>query len=296
MENLSTLFNSHTLAPGASGPLFQGSSPAVTPTAKSTPPIATDPYAKYRDAQGNILTPQQYADNVFSKMPSKNGDIPKFAGDAYTNPNDPALAQKASVLNNTRNDIATGTTDPYKVASKSGIAYTPAEMKAIESAYAGIYDPAIEGAKAKLAQNQEQQKQIFATNENIRQWRATTGTGPTYNSGSNSFTKTQVNQGASNAGMAISDFNNLDPDLKNFYINSPKGLNADGKAVPIYTTFEADLKDVADGNKSVDEVTQLIMDAPGLSPAVKHYFIDKMPAAPEQKQSWYQQIWSAIAG
>jgi hypothetical protein len=64
------------------------------------------------------------------------------------------LRAEASQINNTRNDIAVGETDPYKVASKSGIAYTPAELNAIEKAYAGIYDPSLTTALAKVEQKQ----------------------------------------------------------------------------------------------------------------------------------------------
>jgi len=61
-------------------------------------------------------------------------------------------------MNNTRNDIATGTTDPYKVGNQSGIAYSPQELKAIENAYAGIYDPAINDVFSRLKEREDEEK------------------------------------------------------------------------------------------------------------------------------------------
>jgi hypothetical protein len=72
-------------------------------------------------------------------------------------------------LTNARNDIATGQTDPYAAASTSGVAYSPEEMAAIEKAYAGVYDPAINTALDKLTQRQKREDITFQTNEAIRE-------------------------------------------------------------------------------------------------------------------------------
>jgi hypothetical protein len=68
------------------------------------------------------------------------------------------LRADARRLGNVRNDIASGEADPYKVGAKSGIAYTPAELSAIEKAYAGIYDPALDSALAKVETRQAEEQ------------------------------------------------------------------------------------------------------------------------------------------
>lgn len=114
-------------------------------------------YDKYRDPKtGEIMTPEEYAIYLGNKIPKGNGEIANYAGDALTNPNQSAaeLTERATNLNISRNDIATGTTDPYGVGNTSGIAYSPAELKAIESAYAGVYDPALNDVFARLKEKQ----------------------------------------------------------------------------------------------------------------------------------------------
>ncbi len=108
-------------------------------------------YSKYTDpTTGRILSPQEYADMAAKRM--SGGDIPTYAGNATTQgPQTVAqLTGTATDLNNQRNDIATGESDPYGVASQSGIAYSPTELAAIEKAYAGIYDPALKDVFARL--------------------------------------------------------------------------------------------------------------------------------------------------
>ena len=152
--------------------------------AKSEEP--EDIYAKYRDPKtGEVMSPEEYALYLGNKVPKQ---IPGYAGDAVTNPNQSAseLTSSATRLNNSRNDIATGTTDPYKVGNKSGIAYSPEQLKAIESAYAGIYDPALEDVFTRLREKKTEDDRIearaasreattFSTDEAIRRYNATTG-------------------------------------------------------------------------------------------------------------------------
>lgn len=128
----------------------------VPPTSQSSTPSALD-YSKYTDpATGQIMNPQQYADFMAKRV--TGGSIPNYAGNALTQgpQTTPQLQSTAMDLNNQRNDIATGTTDPYGAASKSGIAYSPTEMQAIEKAYAGIYDPALKDVFSKLDVKQKQ--------------------------------------------------------------------------------------------------------------------------------------------
>ena len=60
------------------------------------------------------------------------------------------LSAEALGVNNFRNDIASGEVDPFGVGKDSGIAYTASELKAIENAQAGIYDPALQNVFSRL--------------------------------------------------------------------------------------------------------------------------------------------------
>jgi hypothetical protein len=298
----------------APAPIFTGAKTSA-PVAPTTPAPAAAPsqapsfYDKYRDPKtGEVMSPEEYAIYLGNKIPKGNGEITNYAGDALTNPNESAsdLAKRATNLNNSRNDIATGEADPYGVGSKSGIAYSPEELKAIEKAYAGIYDPALndvfsrlketqatEKAKTELAQAKEME--VFKTNEAIRQWRNTTGTKS--DSGSESekkrFTQSQLNDGASNAGLSMSTFDSLDDDIKNFYINTPMALDDEDKKVPIYDVFNSDFSKVTSGELSPDQLSEDITGST-LPAAVKHYFIAQIPAAPEKKEGWLSNIWQGV--
>lgn len=159
--------------------ILSGAAPAktvgpITPTAPvvKTPVLpvkkAATPAAPVKNSQvppqwikpdGTLYTPQEIAANLAASAPgaAANGDIPKFAGDTLTQgpQTTEQLEQSAAGLNNARNDISVGQSDPYKVASDSGIAYTPQELTAIEKAYGGIYDPAINSALTKLDTKQK---------------------------------------------------------------------------------------------------------------------------------------------
>ncbi|MES2408799.1 MAG: hypothetical protein V4509_00680 [Patescibacteria group bacterium] len=106
--------------------------------------------------------PAAIADAIAKSVSMASGDIPAYSATQFKNPNPSSIeaASTASELNNTRNDIATGATDPYKWASQSKIPYTASELGAIEKAGAGIYDPAINSALARLdmAQKTEAKK------------------------------------------------------------------------------------------------------------------------------------------
>ena len=158
------------VAPGptaSAGPVFSGS-PTPGPTG-STGPVQVQIPPQWINPAGGFYTPDEIASNIAKSAsagngPSAgNGDIPQYAGNLLTQGPQTAeqLQAAAAALNNARNDISTGASDPYNVASKSGIAYTPAELDAIEKAYAGVYDPAINTALAKLS---DQQKTDAANN------------------------------------------------------------------------------------------------------------------------------------
>jgi hypothetical protein len=268
-------------------------------------------YDKYKDPKtGKILSPEEWAVYLGNKIPKGNGEITNYASDALANPNQTAseLTGRATDLNNSRNDIVSGTTDPYNIASKSGIPYSGAELKAIENAYAGVYDPVLQDVFARLKTTQEAEKQktdlaqakemeIFKTNESIRQWRATTGTTPRTSGPDGKekpvFTQLQLNNGAINAGMSLSLFDLLDEDIKNFYINTPMGTNDEDKKVPMYELFAEDYKSVLAGDLPAEQLSSEISSS-SLSPAVKQYFISQIPAGPEEKDGWIKRVWGAI--
>ena len=131
----------------------------ITPAPINTSPASTAPldYSKYMNpTTGQPYTPQEYADMMAKK--AGNGAIPQYAGDALTKPDQSIseLNRSGYGLNNARNDIATGATDPYKVASQSGIQYTPQELSAIEKAYSGVYDPALSDVFTKIDTKQKE--------------------------------------------------------------------------------------------------------------------------------------------
>ncbi len=141
-------------APVANNSIFTSNAPTA-PTPPIPAPVVNKPpvldYSKYTDpATGKVLDPRQYADMLAARM--TGGSVPDYAGNAVTQgpQTTAALTGQATDLNNQRNDIATGATDPYGTASASGIAYSPSELSAIEKAYSGIYDPALKDVFAKL--------------------------------------------------------------------------------------------------------------------------------------------------
>lgn len=151
-------------APAAPAPTT-GSRIFRTPTTPAAPVPTTEPMQippQWIKPGGGLYTPDEVAANIAKSLPTTAaGDVPRFAGDQFSNREltSEELMQQAMLLNNARNDIAVGETDPYKIASESDIAYSPAELKAIENAYAGIYDPAITSALAKLESRQKLEKE-----------------------------------------------------------------------------------------------------------------------------------------
>jgi len=145
--------------PVAANPLFGPSASSEAPVAPAAPAGAATSGAttipkQYLNTDGSFKTPDQVASDIGGTLKAANGNgdvgalaLAQFGKDGQT-------AEEAAIearrIGNTRNDIAAGETDPYGVASKSGIAYTPAELGAIEKAYAGIYDPALDSAMAKV--------------------------------------------------------------------------------------------------------------------------------------------------
>ncbi len=140
--------------------------PVPTPVKKPTPTFTGAPaptptktgldYSKYTNPEtGQPYTPKEYADIMATKA---QGGVQSYASGAIAKPDQTIeeLNRSAYGLNNAANDIATGATDPYGVASKSGIQYTPAELSAIENAYAGVYSPALADVFTKIDTKQKE--------------------------------------------------------------------------------------------------------------------------------------------
>lgn len=289
--------------------------PVVTPASvftggqTSTPPIDTSMNKYINPATGQQYTLEEYATKLRNSIPTGSnkgkGDVPQYAGDAMTKPDETTteLETRARGLNIARNDIAVGQTDPYDITQGGNIVYSPAERNAIEKAYAGIYDPTLNDVFARLKEREkaEQRKldredKIFATNESIRAWKATTGSKG--GSGEDLFTRSQLNDGATRAGAAIADFDNFDNDVKNFYINPPKMTDPadDTKEITQQEFFDQLMKDIKSGAKTSDEVAILITGSQTLPATVKQYFISKMPLSAEVKQKHWKTIWEKMTG
>jgi len=303
--------------PYGGGSFNPGGGGAITPApiftgAPTTPESPTTPsglnYDKYKDPKtGKIMSPVEYANYLASKIPKGSGQISNYAGDAMTNPNQTSdqLTRTATGLNNARNDIASGTTDPYKVGSQSGIAYSPTELAAIEKAYAGVYDPALKDVFSRLKDKQTEDKaladetasmkaRVFSTNESIRLWQATTGTGKSYNGSGDgvndddiyNFSDTQLNKGAASAGMNRATFDAIESGaIKNYWVNPPKvqGVN---KVITLQQSIAADIEKIKKGELTTDEVGEKIMST-SIPSEVKVWLINTLPEEDEvKKEAW----------
>lgn len=152
------------VAPAVSAPAYTAPAaltPAPTAPAPTTPaptPTQGEVPANWKNADGSMKTADQIAQEIASvlKTTNDNPDVGTLALEQFTdgNKSQTELMTKLRDVNNLRNDIAVGAVDPYKIASESGIAYSPAELQAIERAYAGVYDPALNAVFSKLEQKQ----------------------------------------------------------------------------------------------------------------------------------------------
>lgn len=141
--------------PAPATPIFSAPATGATGASGSSP---VNP--QYLNADGSFKTPAQIASDVGASLKAAHGnaDVGTLAAQQFSAGTSVDPTVQAREITNTRNDIATGNTDPYGVGGSSGIAYTPAELNAIESAYAGIYDPALDTAMAKVTAKQAADK------------------------------------------------------------------------------------------------------------------------------------------
>lgn len=157
---------------GPAAPLFSGATGPTAPVG-ATGGTGTAIPPQWLRADGTIKTAAEIAADVAKTLSAAhdNGDVgtlalEQFGGNGQTTAEAEAEARR---IGNTRNDIAVGATDPYKVASESGIAYTPEELNAIEKAYAGVYDPALDTALAKVTDKQAADKAKAAADAQANQ-------------------------------------------------------------------------------------------------------------------------------
>lgn len=102
-------------------------------------------------------------------------------------------------------------------------------------------------------------------------------------SSSDVFTKTQLNGGASNAGLSISGFDQLTPDDQNYFING-------------YSGFTSAQKQVQDGNATLDDLKSAIDEAP-ISPKAKQILYTKAGIDPNAKAptgGFFSDAWSLV--
>ena len=146
---------------------------------------------------------------------------------------------------------------------------------------------------ATLKAEQDRKDKIFSTDEQIRAWRATTGTKA---GSSDNFSDTQTNKGASEAGVTINDFVRLDPDLKNFFINTPQGTDPDdeSKKMSQIEIFDKLFEKINNKQLTHQEVVDLITGSTKLPQAVKQYFIEKIPLDPIVKETALSKIWGFV--
>ena len=299
-------------------PLFANQTPSASPAVQPAPAATR---SKYIDPKTGTYfkTAEEYGNYVATKIPVAS-DVAKYAGDAITNPDQSATALQGTArnLNNSRNDIAVGATDPYSAGNKSGIAYSPQELSAIEKAYAGIYDPALNDVFARLKTKQDEDKAAADSKQKLElmaqqhkydletaaqnnaydvalKYNATTGAKKEADS-SDLFTQTQLNNGASNAGMSIDGFSKIDTDLQNFYVNPPNDIDPDsGKSYPMNKTLDNLIKQAKAGETTISDAADTI-EAMDVAEAVKHYYIDQLPLTDVEKQGYWSNIWSSIWG
>lgn len=102
-------------------------------------------------------------------------------------------------------------------------------------------------------------------------------------SGAGVFTNTQLNSGASNAGVSIGAFSSLTPDDQNYFVNG-------------YSGFTAALKKVQSGDATPDDLKAAIDEAP-ISDAAKTILYGKAGIDPNAKASapgFFSKAWDFI--
>lgn len=96
------------------------------------------------------------------------------------------------------------------------------------------------------------------------------------------FTSTQLNKGASNAGLSVKEFNQLEENIKNFYINSTQE-ELEG--------IQEAIDNVKNGKENVEDV-KIEINNSNLPLSVKEYLKQKIDGVTPQKstESWWTRI------
>lgn len=250
---------------------FKGSSPLVTPTtpvpgvipapnASVVPPASTTslfnqgtptlPVVGSSTLPTHVSNADPKAMLESAKKMLAGGDIPAYSSLQFQNTN-PSVVQAettATELNNARNDLATGTADPYKWASQSGIPFTAAELSAIESAGAGVYDPAIDSALARLDQAQAEHlaktKASSTTTSN-----ALSAVNPTYTiqAGEDPFTDI-----AQKNGLTMDELKFINPNIKDWFNVQP------GTAINLPSDEDVTTMGVANGSLPMTQLRTIL--------------------------------------
>lgn len=109
-----------------------------------------------------------------------------------------------------------------------------------------------------------------------------TGAITTGGAGVGTFTATQSNTGAANAGVPLATFDAYDPDTKNTFINGDiKGT-------------KKSIDDAFTSGKSLDDINQGVVDL-GLTPTVTAYF-QAYAQSKAPKPGWGSSLWNYITG
>lgn len=101
--------------------------------------------------------------------------------------------------------------------------------------------------------------------------------------GSDLFTTTQSNSGAARAGLSISEFSSLEPDVQNYFINL-----SDSQADSLSDLFN----DVASGATSYNEAVEII-DGKNITVSVKNYLKSQLPTSVSSGtsgSSWWDKL------
>lgn len=279
---------------------------------EQVPEQEADPYSPYMNPYtGEVMSPDEYATYIASKLPGGGmvGDYNKQTLGKDLSSDE--LAGIAKDYSDVRGDYAVGTEKPDLLSMN--IPFSPEERQAIQNAYAGVFDPVLndvydkirkkETAEAKSdAHEQSQRDIIMKTNESIRLYNETVKRTKDEEAERENtadavdrFSTSQLNSGASAAGLTLNEFVSLDPEVKNFYVNMPMGWDEDEeKLVPMDKIMAYDFNAIKAGKADPEKIKNYIL-AGNLPATVKMHLIGLMPAAPTTKKgfvSWVNNLFA----
>lgn len=164
--------------------------PQTAPQPQVSAPVDTAQYS-YAQIQPPVSSSQSYSssqnmnsqDDGFTSalakinkqfaLPQGPYDVNQYVTDYNkgVNPGETELLSEYDKLNNRRNDIYVGATDPYGVGAQSGKALNPSQLSSIEQGMGKTYDPALSDVKARLlhAQNMEERNAKSSGGGNMNQ-------------------------------------------------------------------------------------------------------------------------------